>query len=71
MRFVSLRHKQGTGWLCLYIVKRWRPIYAQWNAWLARDEGFVRWMIVDEATFQREGHDDGDGTQRTLRPLSR
>lgn len=56
MRVISLRRKQGKGWLCLYIVKRWRPIYARWNAWLAQDdEGIARWMIVDEATFQQRG----------------
>ena len=66
MRFISLRRKHGKGWLCLCIVKRWRPIYVKWNARFAMENNLVRWIIMEEQTFT-----EAEKIHGALRPLSR
>lgn len=51
MRFISLRRKYRKGWLCICIVKRWRPIYRRLNEQFAQAKNLVDWVIIDEETF--------------------
>jgi len=48
MYFVSYRRKKDGRWLCLLIVKRWRPIYARINALLRQSEERAVFAIVTE-----------------------
>lgn len=51
MRFASYRYAHQKKWLCLCIVKRWRPIYARWNQLLSPGTGLVQWRILTEEEF--------------------
>ena len=51
MYFVSYRRKYCKGWLCICVVKKWRPIYKRWNEQFAKADNLVEWIILDEEMF--------------------
>jgi hypothetical protein len=69
MRIISFRRTSGEGWICLCLVRRWRPIYDRWNVRFAQERQLAQWIIVDERLVPEALRSQTGGVQSSMNRL--